>query len=60
MGKMGKLIALLTVILSIAVVSCKKESAPAAIPEEQAPATTSVEATTDIVDAVSDVTADVE
>lgn len=61
MEKMCKLIALLTVVLTIAVVSCKKEPAPVVTTEEPAPvATTSVEVTTDIVDATSDATADVE
>lgn len=64
---MCKLIALLTVVLTIAVVGCKKEAAPAVTTEEPTavPAiTTSAEVTSDVVEAttdiVDDVTADAE
>ena len=61
MKKMWKLIALVTAVLTLAVVSCKKEAAPAVTTE---PAVTAeVEATSDVVvDATADVvdaTADV-
>ena len=60
MKKMWKLIALVTAVLTLAVVSCKKEAAPAVTAEPAV--TTEVEATSDVVDATADVveaTADV-
>lgn len=67
MKKMWKLIALLTVVLTIAVVSCKKEAAPAVTTDEpvvttpvEATSDVVVDATADVVDITSDSTADVE
>ena len=60
MKKMWKLVALLTAVLTLAVVSCKKEAAPAATAASTV--ATEVEATSDVVDATADVveaTADV-
>lgn len=54
MKKMWKLIALLTAVLTLAFVSCKKEAAPA-VTAEPAVTTPAEEATTDVVDVTADV-----